>query len=65
MIETGMHDESAHAQPFLVFGSPLIGQAGIDEVVACMESAWLGTGPSVTPLDAGGRLRNDHAGVKS
>jgi len=37
--------------PFLVFGSPLIEQAEIDEVVACMESAWLGTGPRVAQFE--------------
>lgn len=37
--------------PFMVFGSPLIEQAEIDEVVACMESAWLGTGPRVAQVE--------------
>jgi dTDP-4-amino-4,6-dideoxygalactose transaminase len=37
--------------PFLIFGSPLIEQAEIDEVVACMESAWLGTGPRVAQFE--------------
>ena len=32
---------------FLVFGSPLIGQEEIDEVVASLKSCWLGTGPKV------------------
>jgi len=32
---------------FLVFGSPLIEQAEIDEVVASLKSGWLGTGPKV------------------
>ena len=32
---------------FLVFGSPAIGDAEIDEVVATMKSGWLGTGPKV------------------
>jgi len=32
---------------FLVFGSPLIDQPEIDEVVASMKSGWLGTGPKV------------------
>ncbi|MHB9154923.1 MAG: DegT/DnrJ/EryC1/StrS family aminotransferase [Endomicrobiales bacterium] len=32
---------------FLVFGSPLIGQEEIDEVVATLRSGWLGTGPRV------------------
>lgn len=37
--------------PFLVYGSPLIEQAEIDEVVACMESGWLGTGPRVAQFE--------------
>jgi dTDP-4-amino-4,6-dideoxygalactose transaminase len=36
---------------FLVFGSPLIGEAEIREVVACLESGWLGTGPKVTRFE--------------
>lgn len=32
---------------FIVFGSPAIEQPEIDEVVACMKSGWLGTGPRV------------------
>ncbi len=32
---------------FLVFGSPLIEQSEIDEVIASMKSGWLGTGPKV------------------
>ncbi len=32
---------------FLVFGSPLIEQSEIDEVVASLKSGWLGTGPKV------------------
>ncbi|MHB1271810.1 MAG: DegT/DnrJ/EryC1/StrS family aminotransferase [Rhodanobacter sp.] len=39
------------AEPFLVFEAPLIEQAEIDEVVACMESAWLGTGPRVARFE--------------
>jgi dTDP-4-amino-4,6-dideoxygalactose transaminase len=38
-------------EPFLIFGSPLIEQAEIDEVVACMHSAWLGTGPRVAQFE--------------
>lgn len=30
---------------FMVFGSPKIGQAEIDEVVKCLKSGWIGTGP--------------------
>ncbi len=36
---------------FIIFGSPLIEQAEIDEVVACMRSAWLGTGPRVARFE--------------
>lgn len=37
--------------PFLVFGAPLIEQEEIDEVIGCMESAWLGTGPRVARFE--------------
>lgn len=37
--------------PFLIFGSPLIEQPEIDEVVACMQSSWLGTGPRVAQFE--------------
>jgi dTDP-4-amino-4,6-dideoxygalactose transaminase len=46
-----MADTKTATEPFLVFGSPLIEQAEIDEVVACMESAWLGTGPRVARFE--------------
>lgn len=36
---------------FLVFGSPRIEQAEIDEVVASMEAGWLGTGPKVAQFE--------------
>lgn len=36
---------------FLVFGSPLIEQAEIDEVVSVMQSGWLGTGPRVAQFE--------------
>ncbi len=39
------------AEPFLIFGSPQIEQAEIDEVVACMRSSWLGTGPRVAQFE--------------
>ena len=32
---------------FLVFGAPLIEEPEIDEVVECMRSGWIGTGPKV------------------
>lgn len=36
---------------FLVFGSPLIEDAEIQEVVATMKSGWLGTGPKVARFE--------------
>lgn len=36
---------------FLVFGSPLIEQPEIDEVVATMKSGWIGTGPKVNKFE--------------
>lgn len=36
---------------FLVFGSPLIEEAEINEVVASMRSGWLGTGPKVARFE--------------
>lgn len=47
-----MADTNPTPESFLVFGSPLIEQAEIDEVVACMESAWLGTGPRVARFES-------------
>lgn len=38
-------------QPFIVFGSPQIQREEIDEVVATLESGWLGTGPRVSAFE--------------
>lgn len=43
---------------FLVFGAPAIEDAEIREVIASMESGWLGTGPKVT------RFENDFRAFK-
>lgn len=46
---------SANACPrenFLVFGSPVIEDAEIQEVVASMKTGWLGTGPKVAQFEA-------------
>lgn len=34
-------------EKFLVFGAPAIGEEEIEEVVACLRSGWIGTGPRV------------------
>jgi dTDP-4-amino-4,6-dideoxygalactose transaminase len=36
---------------FLIFGSPLIGEAEIAEVVATLRSGWIGTGPRVAQFE--------------
>ncbi len=46
------------AQPFIVFGSPHIESAEIDEVVDSLASGWLGTGPKVA------RFERDFAAYK-
>lgn len=38
--------------PFLVFAAPDIHEEEIEEVVACMRSGWLGTGPRVARFEA-------------
>jgi dTDP-4-amino-4,6-dideoxygalactose transaminase len=38
--------------PFLVFGAPQIGEEEIAEVVDCLRSGWLGTGPRVARFEA-------------
>jgi dTDP-4-amino-4,6-dideoxygalactose transaminase len=46
---------------FLVFGSPLIGQEEIDEVVDSLRSAWIGTGPKVERFE---RMLEEYVGVE-
>ena len=45
---------------FLVFGSPLIGEAEIAEVVDSLRSGWIGTGPKVQRFE---RMLADYLGV--
>jgi len=45
---------------FLVFGSPLIGEAEIAEVVDSLRSGWIGTGPKVQRFE---RMLADYIGV--
>ncbi|PDW03607.1 DegT/DnrJ/EryC1/StrS family aminotransferase [Candidatus Viridilinea mediisalina] len=45
-------------RPFIIFGSPIIEDDEIREVVASMESGWLGTGPKVA------RFEQDFAAYK-
>lgn len=43
--------EASNELPFLVFGAPQIGEEEIAEVVACLRSGWLGTGPRVARFE--------------
>jgi len=46
---------------FLVFGAPLIGEAEIEEVVDCLRSGWIGTGPRVMKFQ---EIIRDYVGSK-
>lgn len=37
--------------PFLVFGAPQVDERDIEEVLACLRSGWLGTGPRVAQFE--------------
>lgn len=45
---------------FLVFGRPVIGESEIAEVVASLESGWIGTGPKVHSFE---RMLEEYLGV--
>ena len=47
-------------EDFLVFGSPLIGEAEIAEVVDSLRSGWIGTGPKVQRFEA---MLSDYVGA--
>lgn len=44
-------DNNNRRKDFLIFGSPKIEQEEIDEVVACMKSGWVGTGPRTAQFE--------------
>lgn len=51
-------------EPFLVFGAPLIGDEEIEEVIQCLKSGWLGTGPRVAKFEEDfARYRGSHTAV--
>jgi dTDP-4-amino-4,6-dideoxygalactose transaminase len=47
-------------EEFLIFGSPLIEEAAIEEVVDCLRSGWIGTGPRVNQFE---RMLEAYLGV--
>lgn len=40
------------SEDFLVFGSPLIGEDEKREVLNCLETGWLGSGPKVAQFES-------------
>ncbi|MDD5304532.1 MAG: DegT/DnrJ/EryC1/StrS family aminotransferase [Elusimicrobia bacterium] len=46
-----IHKPVRDKEKFLIFGSPLIGEGEIEEVVASLTSGWLGTGPKVARFE--------------
>jgi dTDP-4-amino-4,6-dideoxygalactose transaminase len=54
------HDARVVRDEFLVFGSPLIGEAEIAEVADSMRSGWIGTGPKVARFE---RMLEEYVGV--
>ena len=46
-----MTEKPITTEPFLVFGAPDIGEDEIAEVVSCLRSGWLGSGPKVARFE--------------
>ena len=46
-----MNEPIRSKEDFLVFGSPQIEDDEIEEVIACLRSAWIGTGPRVAQFE--------------
>jgi len=51
MEELALHGGKPVRKNFLIFGSPLIEESEIEEVVNTLRSGWLGTGPKVTKFE--------------
>src|SRR5580765_2188656 len=58
--KTGAIDQPVR-ENYLIFGSPLLLEEDIEEVVAALRSGWIGTGPRVAAFEAGFR---EYIGVK-
>lgn len=55
-------ERSDKAGEYIIFGAPHIGEAEIEEVVDCLRSGWLGSGPKVKQFEAN---FGDYKGVAS
>lgn len=53
MEKLAIHGGTPVRNDFLVYGAPDIGEEEIEEIVACMKSGWLSTGPRATRLEQG------------
>ena len=51
MLTPNFSNSNPVRNDFLVFGSPKIEQEEIDEVVECLKSGWIGTGPRVNEFE--------------
>jgi len=62
MTDRELRNESVD-EPFLVFGAPRIEDEEIEEVVECLRSGWIGTGPRVATFEQAFRTYTggDHA----
>ena len=60
MVASGGWESIKVRDNFLVFGSPLIGEAEIAEVVDSLRSGWIGTGPKVQRFE---QMLADYVGV--
>src|SRR5438045_2184530 len=56
-----MSPPNSNDKPYLVFGSPVVGEEEIAEMCATLRSGWLGTGPKVRKFEAQFR---DYVGAK-
>jgi dTDP-4-amino-4,6-dideoxygalactose transaminase len=56
-----MPQPGANGKPYIVFGSPLIGEEEIAEVCATLRSGWIGTGPRVRRFE---ELFRDYVGAR-
>ena len=60
-MSTALQNVARERQDFLVFGSPLIGEDEIAEVVATLRSGWIGTGPRVARFE---QMMAEYAGTR-
>ena len=49
--DSDLHDSKPVRNDILIFGSPKIEQPEIDEVVDCLKSGWIGTGPKAQKFE--------------